>query len=75
MRQMKTIYLFILSAVLLLAGCNSTDSYKAGLYTTTVARIGFDSESDRELFREIKARLDAFLVSDQPLTGALQFWC
>ena len=68
---MKSIYLFILVFVVLISGCKTSSPFKAGLYTTTAARIGFDSEEDRELFREIKERVDAFLATDQLLTEAL----
>lgn len=67
---MKKILALLVIATLI-SGCTPTDPYRAGIYSGTVARIGFDSESDRELFKEVKDRIDVFLVSGQPLTQAL----
>lgn len=58
-------------AAVMLSGCSPTDSYRSGIYAGAAARIGFDSESDRELFREIKGRIDVFLESRKTLTGAV----
>tara|TARA_R110000803_G_scaffold87966_1_gene154913 strand:- start:715 stop:1098 length:384 start_codon:yes stop_codon:yes gene_type:complete len=73
----KELFVFILLSIcgaafftMVFNGCETTPQ-RTGLYAGTIARIGFDSESDRALLGEIKDRIDAFLASGDTLTEAL----
>lgn len=63
---MKKILLIIIISIFL-SGCETTSTEK-GLIAGGTARIIFDSESDKELFREIQLEINQFLASGRMLT-------
>jgi hypothetical protein len=77
----KNVYIVIAAAVavissvfgttFLLSGCETTDARRAGRGTTGLALIAFDDPADEEVFRVAKEKIDAYLLTGQPITDAV----
>lgn len=57
--------------LLAFSGCESTDARSAGRTTAAIAVLGFDSPADAEIFEAAKLRIDNYLATGQPITGAV----